>query len=142
MGMFGNGASLDADLKVMCEESMNALQESFFFYEVNSLPYEERARILASPEVKIMEERGLIGKDTRVRLSKNDDLERRIGMASLQMAKDEEDILYDKLLLNRVKEKELLAKIDKKYGLKASKVAKVGQKEYLQHKIPLGFMRK
>lgn len=141
MGIFGDN-SLDMSFNEMSEYTMNALQEAFFYDDMSRLPYEVRKGVLESAEVEIMEEKGLIGRATKVRLSKNDDLERRIGMASIQMAKDSDDLLYDKLVLNRVKEKELLGKIDKKYAVKATKLAKLGQKQYLKNKIPLGIIRK
>ena len=88
----------------------------------------------------MLEQKGLVGRRTRVSLSKADDLERRIGMASIQMAKETNDILYTQLVKNRVKERALLAKIDKKYRNKALRIAKADQKEYLKT-MPIGIVK-
>ena len=52
-------------------------------------------------------------------------------MAALQIARDKNDPLWQKLVSNRVLERKLLASISKKYGAKAGIVAKVAQREYL-----------
>jgi len=88
-----------------------------------------------------MLEKSLIGKKTMIKLSKMDDLERRIGMAAIQLAKEHNDPLYEKLKLNRIKERQLLGAINKRYVNPASKVAKVQQKEHIQNKIPIGYAR-
>ena len=59
-------------------------------------------------------------------------------MAAMQLAKDHNDPLWDKLAVNRVRERDLLSKITTKYGAKAQRVAKMGQKEYLKHNKILG----
>ena len=63
-------------------------------------------------------------------------------MAAFEMAKQKGDVLWDKLALNRVKERDLISKIMKKYGSKAQRIARVGQREHLKKKMPTTFMRK
>lgn len=86
---------------------------------------------------------GKLKKKTLVRLSKKDDLSRRTMMMAMKLAKDANDPLFDKLALNRVKERELLDKIYKKYGNKGTKLAKAAQTEYLHKKpvLPQSFMK-
>ena len=45
-----------------------------------------------------------------VRLSRQDDMARRVKIAAYQLAKDKKDPLWTKLVLNRVKERQLIAK--------------------------------
>lgn len=116
--------------------------EQCIYDEISRLPEERIQEFVQSEQAQVMMEKGMISKRTLVRLSKTDDLERRTGMAALQLAKDANDVLFDQLVKNRIKEKELLEKINKKYYSKATKVAKIGQKDFLKNKIPVGFMRK
>lgn len=137
MSIFGNSNTfLESDL------NKSELLESYIYDEISKLDQETIQEFVHSQQAQAMVEAGIIGKKTLVKLSKVDDLERRIGMAALQLAKDKSDPLFDKLVKVRVKEKELLDQINNKYINKATQVAKIGQKDYLKNKIPVGFMRK
>lgn len=137
MSIFGNNNTfLESDL------NKSELLESYIYDEISKLGQETIQEFVHSQQAQAMVEAGIIGKKTLVKLSKVDDLERRIGMAALQLAKDKSDPLFDKLVKVRVKEKELLDQINNKYINKATQVAKIGQKDYLKNKIPVGFMRK
>lgn len=118
------------------------LLESYIYDEISRLSDEKRAEFVNSQEAQGMLEAGLISRKTLVRLSKNDDLERRIGMAAIQLSKESDDVLYDQLVKVRIKERELLDKINTKYANKATRVAKIGQKDYLKNKMPVAFIRK
>lgn len=117
------------------------LLESYIYDELSRLSDNKREEFVKSEQAKVMVEAGLISRKTLVRLSKEDDLSRRLKMASLQLAKDSDDVLYDQLTKVRVKERELLDKITNKYTNKATRVAKIGQKDYLKNKMPVAFMR-
>ena len=67
-----------------------------------------------------------------MRLGQADDLKRRQKLTAYELAKQAKDPLWTKLVENRKKEKELIKKIMQKYGNKADKVAKIGQKEYIK----------
>lgn len=141
MSIFGNNIqNSDSDLDFVTEDFMNEYREQVFLDEALRLSDADRAAILESEEFAMLEQKGLVGRRTRVSLSKADDLERRIGMASIQMAKETNDILYTQLVKNRVKERALLAKIDKKYRNKALRIAKADQKEYLKT-MPIGIVK-
>lgn len=130
MGIFNNN-SLDNDLGMITESFMQDYQENLFYLEASMMPEKVRTQLLESTEVKALIEKGLIGRKTMVKLSKLDDLERRTGMAGIQMAKENNDVLYDQLIKNRIKERKLLNAIDRKYASKASRVAKASQKTYI-----------
>lgn len=143
MGIFGldginnNDFILEQELK-----NPNEFLEAMIYDEVVRLPDERRKEFCNSQEAQAMMEAGLISRKTLVRLSKKDDLERRIGMAAIQMAKDSNDILYDQLIKTRIKERELLDKINTKYVSKATRLATVGQRDFLKQKLPITFFRK
>ena len=128
MGFFGNGTySGTCDI-----QDMQTFEEACMIMELANMPAEERQAIFESESYQVLEEKGLIGKKTRVTLNKNDDLERREMMAALQLAREAGDSLFDKLALNRVKEKELLSKIRVKYQGKAKRAAAIQQKDYIK----------
>jgi hypothetical protein len=138
MGIFSTeSVSMDNELL-----NPDELLENYIYDELSRLPDERRKEVLESEEMKALEEARIISRKTLVRLSRQDDYARRVKMAALQLAKDNNDVLFDKLAKNRIKERELLDKIVTKYGTKASKVAKIGQKAYLKKKLPLAFFRK
>ena len=109
--------------------------------EVSHLSDEKIQEFCQSPEAEALVEAGVMRKKTLVRLSKKDDFSRRRTMAAFTIAREKKDPLWAKLVKNRVQERKLIGEIVKKYGGRADKVAKVGQKEYLKQKMPLSFMR-
>ena len=109
--------------------------------EVSHLSDEKIQEFCQSPEAEALVEAGVMRKKTLVRLSKKDDFSRRRTMAAFTIAREKKDPLWSKLAKNRVQERKLIGEIVKKYGGKADKVAKAGQKEYLKQKMPLSFMR-
>lgn len=138
MGIFNSSFNNDFDEDLKYDE----LLETYIYDEISKLPDEKIQEFVHSEAADAMMQKGIIGKRTLVRLSKADDMERRIGMAALQIAKDKDDPLWNQLAKIRERERDILDKINKKYENKARQSAKVGQKEYLKKKIPVGFMRK
>lgn len=112
--------------------NMDELMEQFFFDEHYADSDEEKRELLESAGALLLEKKNITSKKTMVRLNKNDDITRRTTMAALQIAKDKNDTLWKALVKNRIQERKLLAKIKKKYGNAATKVAREGQKEYLK----------
>lgn len=111
---------------------MQALQENFIYTEVAALREEEIKEFLKSERCKALEEAGVIGRKTIVRLSKIDDLSRRTKIACFQLAKEKNDPLWTQLVKNRVKEKELISKLKQKYGNAGRRNAITGQKALIK----------
>ena len=109
-----------------------ALMESIFESAVASMPEEDRLAYLQTDEVKAALEAGVIGKRTVVRLSKMDDLSRRIKLAALQKAKEENAAEWKQLKLNRVKERMLLNKIMTRFGTRVRTSAQKSQRALLK----------
>lgn len=110
----------------------NTLQEAYTYDEISHMPEDEREAFLASEQCEVMCEEGMISRRTLVRLSKNDDLSRRTTMAAFEMAKKNNDALWDKLVKVRVLEKKYISQIVQKYKTQAAKTAKQSQKEYIK----------
>lgn len=140
MGIFDTRYTANEGMD-MSLENPNELLEAYIFEELNKLSDEDKKLFCASEEAKVMEEKGLISRKTIVRLNKNDDLSRRTKMAAFQAAKEKGDPLWDKLVKNRKKERELIAAISKKYANVAARNAKMGQRDFLKKKIPAAFLR-
>lgn len=123
----------DNDDMINEEFDMDAFNETCLFMELSSLPYEDRKAIVESEEAGILEAKGLIGRKTLIRLNKNDDVNRRTSAAAYQMAKDNNDPLWKKLMFHMNKKNEYKEKILKKYNAKAQRVAKKSQREFMKN---------
>lgn len=124
--------------------NVNELMEMFLVDELSRMPKEQLQEFCApGGPADALVEANILRRKTIVRLSKADDEERRATLAAFKLAKDAKDPLWDKLVKNRVKEKELIQAIKNKYGNKAERAAKLGQKEFLKHKfkLPSSFMK-
>lgn len=113
-------------------DDMEAFQEACMIAELAAMPFEDRQAIFESESYALLEKHGLIGKKTRVQLSKEDDLDRRETMAAFQLAKEANDSLWNLLALNRVKERDLIRKIKNKYAPQAKRAAIIGQRDYIK----------
>jgi hypothetical protein len=122
-------------------ENVTELLEAYILNELSQLPDEIKESFATSEEAKTLLERGIISKKTIVRLNKTDDLSRRIKLAAFQAAKEHNDSLWDQLVKNRIKEKDLIEKIVQKYHTKATQSAKLGQRDYLKSNLGKNFMR-
>lgn len=109
-----------------------ALLECMFEATVGAMPEEERKQYLESDEVQSALEAGVIGKRTIVRLSKLDDLSRRIKLAALQKAKEDNASEWAMLKKNRVMERKLLGKIMQKYSMRVKQDAVKSQRALLK----------
>lgn len=143
MGIFGDSYALTEN-ELGGPINMDELIESFLVDDLSRLNEAQIAEFCAPGGAgEALVEAGKMSKKTVVRLSKADDLKRRSMMAAMQRAKEKGDPLFDKLALNRVKEKDLLDAIYNKYKMIAEKDAKAAQKEYIttMKKVPGSFMK-
>lgn len=129
MGFFGDNEDL---IEESAGLDQTVLMESFFSQTVAMMNEDERKQYLESDEVKALEEAGVVGKKTIVRLTKMDDLTRRIKIAAFQKAKDDGDPNWELLRKNRIKERELIGKIMNKYAMRVKKDAVVAQRSLLK----------
>lgn len=110
----------------------NELLEAFFVDDVLRLTSDDIKSFCESEEAKILQEKAVLKKPTMMRLSKADDEKRRIKLAAYQLAKEANDPEFAKLKKYTALRKQSIQKIMNKYGAKATKVAKVAQKNYMK----------
>lgn len=141
MGMFTTGMITESVEKVFSDP--DSIYGQMIEMEVSQLPYEKIQEFCAPGGVgETLVSEGKLSKKTIVRLSKKDDLSKRTKMIALNLAKENNDPLWDKLALNRVKERELISKIMAKYGNKARKLAMESQKNFLKKShLPASFVK-
>ena len=115
---------------------MDQMAEAMILAELASFSEEQLNAFLESDLCQTLVEAGKMRKKTIVRLGAKDDLSRRETIAAMELARQHNDPLFEKLRINRIKERELLGKIRAKYGTKASKIAKANQKDYIKNRLP------
>lgn len=116
------------------EETANsdALLELFLVDDVLKGTSEEIKNFCESEEAQILVEKQVLNKPTLHRLSKQDDLKRRIKLCCYQMAKENNDPNWAKLVKYQALKKKYANIILNKYGKRAERVAKIAQKEYVK----------
>lgn len=116
----------------------NAILEMIIVDEVSQLPKEKIDEFCAAGGVgEQLVQEGKLRRNTLVKLNKEDDLTRRTKMMALQLAKENNDREWVLLKKNRIKERELIAKIMKKRGREGAKLAREGQREWLHGPKPV-----
>lgn len=132
MGIYSQSTGVSPELEAI-DVNMGELMEAYFYDDFANCSDEEKKALFESAEIALLEKKNITNHKTMVRLNKNDDISRRTTMAALQLAKDNNDPLWNALKINRIKERKLLGSIEKKYNSRALKVARIGQKEYLKN---------
>lgn len=111
---------------------MDEIVESFLYDDLSRMDESQLHEFLESEQCKALVERAVLKKPTLIRLSKEGDAIRRTRLISYQLAKAAKDPGWDQLIKYRAKFKAVRAKIFKKYGAKAQRLAKISQKEYIK----------
>ena len=106
-----------------------AALESVTFFENGDVA---QKNFIESAEVQALVEARKMSKRTFVRLNKNDDFTRRCHLASLILARNNNDPLFHQLAANRVKERKLRNMIFKKYESKSKMVARRSQNKHIK----------
>ena len=116
------------------EDSVNAVTESMIYADLVQLPQEEIKEFCESAEAQALMEKAVLNKKTLVRLSKKDDLARRVKQAAYQIAREKKDPLWVKLVKTQMMKRKLVAAIMKKYQNPAPRLARASQVEYKKKK--------
>lgn len=109
-----------------------ALIETYLVDLISQMSDEQRKVYFESDEFQNLLEAGVAGRRSIVRMNKQDDLTRRINLASVQMAKEKGDADWERLRRNRVEERRLLDRIYQKYSNKVRKDAVQSQKNLVK----------
>lgn len=116
------------------EEAANndALLELYLVDDILRGSTDQIQEFCKSEEAQILVEKQVLNKPTLHRLSKQDDLKRRIKLTAYQLAKDANDPNWAKLVKYQGLKKQYANKILQKYGKKAERIAKIAQKNYIK----------
>jgi len=112
--------------------NMDTLVEMYFIDDISRMSTKQIKEFLESDQAKALQEKAVLTKPTMMRLSKQDDETRRIKLACYTLAREANDPNFHKMVKYRALWKKYRAVVFQKYANKATRVAKVGQKEYLK----------
>lgn len=113
-------------------DTVKSVTEAAIYADLIQLPAEEIKEFCESAEAQALMEKAVLNKKTLVRLSKKDDLARRIKQAAYQLARDKKDPLWTKLVKTQMMKRKLVAAIMKKYQNPALRIARASQVEYIK----------
>jgi len=114
------------------EVNMDELVEMYFIDDISRMSTKQIKEFCESEQAAALQEKAVLTKPTMMRLSKQDDETRRIKLACYQLAKEAHDPNFDKMIKYRALWKKYRGIIFQKYSNKATRVARVAQKEYLK----------
>jgi uncharacterized LabA/DUF88 family protein len=117
--------------EVVSEAELQKFVELMAYEDISHGTSDQIKEFCESAEAQVLTERQVLNKKSLMRLSKADDQKRRIKLIVYQMAAEKNDPDWKKMMLHRNKMKEYRAKLIKKYGVRASKIATKAQKEYI-----------
>lgn len=123
------GCPFDGRESIVDEE---AFIEAAIVQQVESMGDAQRKAYLQSDEFNALVEAGVVGRRAIVRLNRAADLDRRMHLLCLQVAKENNDADWEALRRNRIKERQLLNKIYKKYGERVRRQATTSQKRLIK----------
>lgn len=130
MSLYGSGINEVSSIEKIANS--DSLIEAFLVDDILHGTSDQIHSFLESEECQVLMEKNVLKKPTMMRLSKADDEKRRIKLAVYEMAKAANDPEFAKFKKYTALRKQSIAKMMKKYGSKAEKVAKLGQKNYIK----------
>ena len=107
--------------------------EMIAYDDISRMDTESIQEFVHSELANVMLEKGTMNKPTMVRLSKQDDFKRRVKLCAYQLAKEDNNPHWQKMIKYRGLWKEERDKVMEKYGARAEKIAKQAQKDYLKN---------
>ena len=110
----------------------DSLLETYLVDLMDRMSDEQLKAYAESQEFHDLLEAGVAGRRSITRLNKQDDLTRRINLASIQKAREMGDANWEALRKNRIRERELLDKIYKRWGQQVRRDAIASQKRLIK----------
>ena len=110
----------------------DALLENMLIDQMNRMTDEEFQAYTESADFQNLVEAGVLGRRSVVKMTRKDDLHRRIHLGSIQMAREQGDADWEALRKNRVNERRLLKKIYTKYSNRVRRDAMQSQKRLIK----------
>lgn len=127
MSLFGKN-SITSDERIA---NSREVMEMFFTDDLIRGTQQQIKEFCNSTAAQVLMEKAVLKKGTMMRLSKEDDLKRRVKIIAYKLAKEAKDPEWEKLKLHTARRKESIGKIMNKYGAKAENIAKIAQKKYI-----------
>lgn len=106
--------------------------ELFICDDITRMDSKTAKEFCESTVAQVLSEKSVLKKPTMMRLSRADDEARRVKLCAYQLAKEDNDPNWKKMVMYREKWKEYRGLVMKKYGAKATRMAKAAQKEYIK----------
>lgn len=110
----------------------DSLLETYLVDLMDRMSDEQLKAYAESQEFQDLLEAGVAGRRSITRLNKQDDLTRRVNLASIQKAREMGDANWEALRKNRIRERELLDKIYKRWGNQVRRDAIASQKRLIK----------
>ena len=127
------GSKLLKEASIEAEDIQNVdlkpYVELMAYDDIRRCDSEQIHEFCASEAASVLLEKQVLNKPTLMRLSKSDDLKRRTTICVYNLAKEADDPSWKKMMFHREKFREEKAKLIKKYGNRAKKIAMGSQKE-------------
>lgn len=124
--------TVTAEAEELKDVDLKPFVELMAYDDISRGSDEEIKSFCESEVASVLMEKQVLSKPTMMRLSKDDDERRRTKLAVYQLARESGDPHWKKMIAYRQKWKEERAILIKKYGSKASKIAKASQREYVK----------
>ena len=130
MSLYGHDKLIEMGIDE--EATIKELTEMFFIDDIKRMSSEQIHEFCESEMATALVEKAVLKKPTLMRLSKADDEKRRIRLACYQLARDNNDPAWVKMKKYRDMWKEERAKIFQKYAARATRIARISQKNYIK----------
>lgn len=130
MSLYGHDSLIEAGIDE--EAAVKELTEMFFIDDIKRMSSDQIKEFCNSEMATALVEKAILQKPTLMRLSKEDDEKRRIRLACYQLARDNNDPAWVKMKSYRDKWKGERAKIFTKYAARATRIARISQKNYIK----------
>lgn len=138
MGLYGHSLVNSSALQESADDELKGVNlqpfvELMAYDDISRGDSEQVHEFCESAVATVLQEKQVLNKGTLMRLSKSDDEKRRIKLVAYQLAKDAKDPDWAKMCKYRNEWKKYRGKIMKKYGNRATKIAKAAQKKYIKN---------
>jgi hypothetical protein len=114
------------------EEAMDTYVNLIAYDNITNVDEAQIKEFCNGPVGQALLEKSVLNKGTMMRLSKQDDKNRRVKLFVYQLASEKKDKDYIKMKAYRAKWKACRAKLMQKYGRKATMLAQKSQQEYIK----------
>jgi len=133
MSLYGHTAIKESAVKDdLAGMNLQPYVEILAYDDISRASSDEIKSFLESDVAAVLQEKQVLNKGTMMRLSKADDEKRRIILVCYQLAKEDNNPDWKKMVEYRKKWKHHRELVLKKYSAKAKKIAISSQKEYIK----------